>query len=521
MIYLIPFIQLKYIWQQQKMVTNKKFIAHLLFILLFVVVLRLPTLQISVIDWDETAYALVAREIFAGNWPYSTAFEHKPISIYIHFAAFMSVFGDNPTATRLVSFVAVSVSSIILKLILQVQLNQSAKVSTCFSIFFILASFGLGGAASNSEHIVNVYILAAILTSLKAIKGSAKTFLFTGFFLGIAFQTNYLSLFIILGFLFGVSWYFFSSISERKMAFAKLWPAVLYATLGFLFSVTGLLLPIYLWGDIGQYFNLQIMFLTNYRPSQTNFSTLYSIITILFPFFLVFVFIGYKLYTRKSVFLKDLKISTSWFMGSILIGSFIAACASGKYFLHYFILILPTLFITIASIMRFNVFSKDSIKLIFIILLGTSSLLATKGMIHTVKGAIDYSLVILGKQIKYDIPRIIANEVRPFVPEDGSIYVVCEQPVIYHLLKITPPTLFGFYIFHINEKYANAFGFTVRNKIIEILDKEIDIVVLGALDKCPSIKRSDWEWFKEYLSATGYIEVSKLHGTIIYARHNV
>ena len=42
---------------------------HVLFLFLSVCLLRGVTLYLSVIDWDETAYTLVGREILHGNWP--------------------------------------------------------------------------------------------------------------------------------------------------------------------------------------------------------------------------------------------------------------------------------------------------------------------------------------------------------------------------------------------------------------------------------------------------------------------
>ena len=72
-----------------------------------VLLTRLPTLFLSVVDWDETAYALVARDWLHGMWPGVGSFDHKPVALDAVFALAIAAGGDTPVATRMISLLFV------------------------------------------------------------------------------------------------------------------------------------------------------------------------------------------------------------------------------------------------------------------------------------------------------------------------------------------------------------------------------------------------------------------------------
>src|SRR5688572_14258808 len=71
-------------------------------ILATVVLPRLLMLNVSVIDWDESIYALIGQQWVQGHVPHETVFDHKPIGLYAIFASFFLVFGDAVWAIRLI-----------------------------------------------------------------------------------------------------------------------------------------------------------------------------------------------------------------------------------------------------------------------------------------------------------------------------------------------------------------------------------------------------------------------------------
>jgi hypothetical protein len=72
------------------MVRVKRALPALIF-LAAALLLRLPILHRSVLDWDESLYFLMAEAWRAGHLPYSTIWDNKPLGIYVIFAAFQSV----------------------------------------------------------------------------------------------------------------------------------------------------------------------------------------------------------------------------------------------------------------------------------------------------------------------------------------------------------------------------------------------------------------------------------------------
>ncbi|MGL1922392.1 MAG: glycosyltransferase family 39 protein [Hyphomicrobiales bacterium] len=497
--------------------TKKKILLHLLIILLFASILRIPTFSLSVIDWDETAYALVAREILMGNWPYSSTFDHKPIGLYLHFALIMSIAGDNPTASRILSFILVLFSSLILKSLLQERLNVSAIRSTLFALLFLLMCSGLGGISSNSEHVVNFYVLLWCWSTFNALYSSKKYFFLSGALMGIAFQSNYLSVVIIIGFYVGLIFYAVTIFNNSKDSLKLISSATILGLLGFIFTVSILLLPIIMWGNIDQYFELQTRFLSGYLPKQGSLIRLSNLLGILSSFIIVIIFLVYKSFMRKKEITNLKNIAENYLFAFLLIGSIVATSASGRFYGHYFLFNLPTVLLFVSCLFRTASLSKDAYVLIFLIMFTTGIVTGVHGVFYAVKGGIDSVRTLTDRQLKYDTPRIIANNIKQYISLNEKIYVVCAQPVIYQLLETTPPTRYPFYIHHFDKSYAKAFGFKVRDKVSEILDKEPAVIVLGQFEKCTnSIKLENWEWLRTQIKLKKYQHVNTINQNMIF-----
>ena len=63
-------------------------------LILLAVLSRAPSFVMSVTDWDESLYVIMAGQWRAGHLPYTAVWDNKPIGIYAIFALFQSVFGD-------------------------------------------------------------------------------------------------------------------------------------------------------------------------------------------------------------------------------------------------------------------------------------------------------------------------------------------------------------------------------------------------------------------------------------------
>jgi 4-amino-4-deoxy-L-arabinose transferase-like glycosyltransferase len=162
--------------------------------------LRGPTFGHSEIDWDESAFALVSREILHNHWPFTTVFDDKSIVLYLHFAAAFALFGDNPAAFRLLGVIAVAAAAALVSFIAVWRLGFSRRWGLFLGACYILASTGFGGQAVYSEHFVNAYALLCAL--LLPDRRPIRVF-FSGIAAGLAINCNYLAIFVIAGLIGG------------------------------------------------------------------------------------------------------------------------------------------------------------------------------------------------------------------------------------------------------------------------------------------------------------------------------
>jgi 4-amino-4-deoxy-L-arabinose transferase-like glycosyltransferase len=94
----------------------KLWIAFSLLVLAVTVALRLPILQRSVIDWDESVYLLAGRSLVNGSLPYLEVWFHKQPFLYVVLAASFIV-PDPVVGMRLLGCFGVAATAILLALL--------------------------------------------------------------------------------------------------------------------------------------------------------------------------------------------------------------------------------------------------------------------------------------------------------------------------------------------------------------------------------------------------------------------
>ena len=236
-----------------------------------VLLLRLPASFKSVIDWDESIYIVVARELLNGALPYSAVFDHKPIGLYYLFAGFIGVFGDDPFSVRLLGMAVVAGAAVLLRQILVEFGGLRERTSLWLALSYVVATGGLGGAAVNTEIIVNVLTFAWIYLVLLAVRSSAVWPLFAaGCVMGLSFQVNYLTALLIVGFSIG----YLCLRSKRDVHINTVAQAFIVDGLvifgGFILANVVLLAPLLLFGNFGDYLSYQQAYLLNYKPTVST-----------------------------------------------------------------------------------------------------------------------------------------------------------------------------------------------------------------------------------------------------------
>lgn len=159
-----------------------------------VIFLRLPALPQSVIDWDESMYLLMARSMLQGHVPYTAIWDNKPPGLFVLFALAQIVFGQTVLAMRLLAVVVVTATTFLLWLYGRSVLGSRA-IGALAALFYAVFSTQNGGMASNAEIMFAPFTVAAFLllgwrTGVPAAiqPGRRLTFLAIGLLQGAAIQ---------------------------------------------------------------------------------------------------------------------------------------------------------------------------------------------------------------------------------------------------------------------------------------------------------------------------------------------
>jgi len=166
--------------------------------MLFLALLALTTLirssgfVQSVVDWDESLYALVARELVRGHLPYVTLWANKPPGLFAIIALGFKAFGTNIVALRLVADIAVAISSFLLYRMGSLFGGYGSGIGAAAAIFYIAVTVEGGGLATNAEILEAPLLCGAMLLVLQGSPERPQMSLarcaWLGLWLGLAIQ---------------------------------------------------------------------------------------------------------------------------------------------------------------------------------------------------------------------------------------------------------------------------------------------------------------------------------------------
>lgn len=470
--------------------------------------LRAPTFGLSEIDWDESAFALVAREILRNHWPFTTIFDDKSIVLFLHYAAGFALFGDNRTAFRLIGVVTVTAGAALVNYIAVARLGLSFRWGLFLGICYLLASIGFGGQAVYSEHFVNTYVLlsAALLPDRRPMR-----LFFSGFAAALAINSNYLAVFVIGGLVAGHAAGLHSlGRAQARSAAAE----ALCFIAGAAVSSALVLLPIFLLSDPAAYFTLQWRFMTAYvahRPAGQIVADFVTQGREFLPFLGLAAALAYA--RREPRHGKG--AAPSYYpllFGGMGAGSVAAVLATNHVWVHYFLFAIPAVLLLVASLARSG--GREFRALTAAVLLGSSLMIGAPGLLFTMAGVRD--LVMQGG-VKEDLGSRLARMAQPRVHQGDTVYSVCAPLSVYQLLHTTPPTKYPMYPQNLNEQYASALGLDVVREIASIFAARPAVIILGDFDRCDSITYDTWLKLGEGLRRNGYQRFAGEEGFSIFA----
>lgn len=215
----------------------------LLFFLLIIFLIRLPILNVSVLDWDESMYWTIAQDIADGGVPYKTTWDNKGPLLFLVFVPVVSVFDNSIPALRIFTTLYLLLSMYFLYLFSRRLISGFASLVAplVFGLFFVIPNFQ--GFASNGELFMMLPVILSLIMYIDHEKKRSLILLFlSGFFSSIAFFIKGTAIFSVMVI---PIMFFYSFIAEEFYAFKSLIRKLAYYFLGVITPL--IILNVYFW----------------------------------------------------------------------------------------------------------------------------------------------------------------------------------------------------------------------------------------------------------------------------------
>ncbi len=451
-----------------------------------VVVPRLLMLNVSVIDWDESIYALIGQQWIQGHVPHETVFDHKPIGLYAIFASFFLVFGDVVWAIRLIPIAFVAGTAALLARLAQTQFGNDRMLGGVVAGLYGLLTLTNGGLATNTEILINFFIVLALYLIVRwqlDCRTSVQGGIAAGASLGMALQVNYLAGILVAG----VAGYYLVWMALRRPSagFVRRYlQNGAYIFCGFLLFTIVAHLPVLLYGDLSDYFALKLAYLSGYEGVGDTAIAVRRVSEAISPYwpFLTLALLlattglwgrggSQPLWdTRESV--ADRR-TAAWL---VFAASAVAATLASRHFYqHFFQFLVPALVMLAAAFLclAFPAGRLRTFCATWLILMGTVSALDSReellrgyrAQLRVLRGAPADSVAEAGD--------FMARRLEP----GDTIYVHDGQPILYFMTRTVPPTRFAFPDTHLKDEVANRLGITPSEAVGAILERKPRFIV--------------------------------------------
>ena len=446
-------------------------------LVLVTLVTRLPSFVMSVVDWDESLYFIMAQQWRAGHLPYTALWDNKPVGIYAIFAVFQSIFGDSVFAMRLAGTAAIAAMALltwrITRYFLRDQPSRAAEVFAALAgLLMIGTTIPDDGIAANTEIFMEAFTLLGMLWAL-TVQGPirAPRAIGIGLALGCAFMIKYVAVFDM----FAVYAAMLILPGRLRRGVAGLWDAI---RLGLLFSVGALapfLATVLLYASDGK---LRVMIeasiLSNTRrvalPVSGNLAArAYRDQAMLFPALFLSLVACLERLIRAP---RESFVLVGW-----LITSAIGVASGGLYFSHYFLQILPALCITTALMLaglwrHLPRAGWAAVVVLFVLSLIPMVTRSAEDM-HRMVVAMSHPAVPGLAPLRDTPARVAADLIPQLAASPGAeAYVFDGEPIVYALLREPLPTKFVFPSFLLSKLLAHTVGIDPLAELQRILARK-------------------------------------------------
>lgn len=313
------------------------------FLLVFVILIRLPSFHGSYFATDESYYLLAATEIAEGGIQYIDTWDNKPPIIVWVYTLFVWLFGGGAlTAIRVFTIIYLFLAAVILN-----RMVTENKFMKDFSIlpgllFLLLISIPWDSQELNGEQLMILPVILAfkqVISCRERAPENQRYMFVAGILIGISFMIKYQAIFLLLGIIVG---YFITWVPKLT--------DILSFIGGFVLSLIAVITLIYFSGalpgywDLGILYNLDYIFIGANPGEESAPLTNLGIYLKLWGVFLLLagiVVVHYRLhnFTYAIRIRKIESIFLFWLAASI----FTLLPGAGRLYLHYFYLAIPPL----------------------------------------------------------------------------------------------------------------------------------------------------------------------------------
>jgi 4-amino-4-deoxy-L-arabinose transferase-like glycosyltransferase len=433
---------------------------------LIVLLLRALGFLPSVMDWDESLYALQAREWMHGGWPLVAAWDMHPIGAPAMFAGAMQVFGQSIFAIRLLGVIAVTTTCWALFACARA---AGAGPATGYAAALLYAghSVVLGGMPVNTELLFAPFTTAAMALAIHAAcrpdeRPAWWRLCAMGLLVGWALLVKPVAVAegcLAFALLVAAPWLRGSLSLGRVLGFAAAY-ALLCAlpTLGFGVIYAAM-------GELDAY--LDGTFFAPFRYAQgaagadAAWRIATAMATLLWPLLLGLA----GLVMGRGQPLRS--IALVWFLAATL-----AVAGPAQFFQHYFLIWLPplSLLAALGAVRIATGLAAARPAPLLALLLALVALDPWRGDTAQRLGR-GHAL------LTPDVPARVAALIAAELPPGEAIFVPNYQPIIYFLAQAGIPTRFPFPV-HLTGAFANLAGNSTDGEVGRILATKPRFIVI-------------------------------------------
>lgn len=389
-------------------------------------IVRVNSLTVSVIDWDESLYALIADRWLDGYLPYQDIWDQHPVGLPAIFAAIFYFFPKSIIAIRLSACVTIAITASTIHFT-TFKFTRNYFSAIAAAILYIGWTARLWGLSANTEIYLNALIAPAmylLIQETQKPKGEATRLwriYFAALLFGCALQIKHVVLAETALFCLGVAVYC------RSWPWRESYRLIAIACLCLIFPTLLVLLYFTNEGLLTEYLHAVIDANLHYVAHRPPFLDTITQLPRSFLIPLSLVLLAVIRWSTNRTLTFSVIIAWAFAAG-------IDVTLPGHFWLHYFLLFMPPASILAGKLIGELAVSYPRLRML--------ALLLVVICINPIGLYNDHAKVYA--LARRDVPQIIATTIKDELSPKDFIFVFNYQPILYLLTEAKVPTKHAF-----------------------------------------------------------------------------